>query len=181
MTISAALAPLGTGVTYYLIKGTAANKVQVAASDEQARTGDNIAITGALATQTLSASNWKLLGEVTTIGEFGRSYENVTANNLASGATRKAKGSYDNGAVDIEALYDSRDTGAQVMEQALLSTENYAFQIDLPPDGDGNDGETFYFQALVTMWRPRINGPNDMTMSVGHLEFDHNDPVRVAA
>ena len=136
-------------------------------------------ITASLTSQTLEVSNWKALGELTNVDEFGRQYEVVRANNLSDGATRKAKGSYDNGSVPFELLFDSRDGGQVIMEEGLRTTQNYAFRIDVPPDTDGDGGPTYYLQALITSFRPRIGGPNDMTMMRGNLEIDHNDPVIV--
>ena len=176
--ISADVAPLTTGTTYYIIK-LGSNTISLADTSEESRHASAITITGSLSAQTLAASNWKLLGELTNVDEFGRQYEVVRANNLSDGATRKAKGSYDNGSVPFETLFDARDGGQVIMEEALQSTQNYAFRIDAPPDTDGDDGPTYYLQALITSFRPRIGGPNDMIMMRGNIEIDHNDPVVV--
>ena len=177
-TISADIAPLVTGTTYYIIK-LGSNTISLANTPEEARSETAIVITASLTSQTLEVSNWKALGELTNVDEFGRQYEVVRANNLSDGATRKAKGSYDNGSVPFELLFDARDGGQVIMEEGLLTTLNYAFRIDVPPDTDGGDGPTYYLQALITSFRPRIGGPNDMTMMRGNLEIDHNDPVVV--
>ena len=176
--VSGDITPLVAGTTYYVIK-LASLGISLAETPEQARAQTAITITGTLASETLEVSNWKALGELTNVDEFGRQYEVVRANNLSDGATRKAKGSYDNGSVPFETLFDARDGGQVIMEEALRSTQNYAFRIDAPPDTDGDDGPTYYLQALITSFRPRIGGPNDMTMMRGNLEIDHNDPVVV--
>ncbi len=114
-------------------------------------------------------------GEVTSVGEFGREYNTVRVNNLASGATRKFKGSYDNGTVAVDLLFDSADAGQTLLEAAAVSTAKYAFKVGLP--GTGAAGEEFYFQALVASLKRVVGGPDDAIMLRCSLEIDHLDII----
>ena len=62
-------------------------------------------------------------GEVTNVGEFGRMYEMVRINNLKGGATRKFKGSYDNGTFELELLFDRADAGQTLIEALRLGVQ----------------------------------------------------------
>ena len=125
-------------------------------------------------------------GEVINIGEFGREYNVVRVNNLASGATRKFKGSYDNGSFSAELLFDSADAGQTILEQAETSTATYAFRVGLPPGDTTSDSdaqaqlagtEEFYFEALVTSVKRIPGGPDDAIMLRINVELDHNSIV----
>ena len=113
--------------------------------------------------------------EVTNVGEFGREYNVVRVVNLADGATRKFKGSYDNGSVSVELLFDSSDAGQTLLEAAEVETDKYSFRVGLP--GSGASGEEFYFRALVTSLKRIPGGPDDAIMIRATLEIDHNSIV----
>ena len=57
-TISADIAPLVTGTTYYIIK-LGSNTISLANTPEEARSETAIVITASLTSQTLEVSNWK--------------------------------------------------------------------------------------------------------------------------
>ena len=111
-------------------------------------------------------------GEVVSIGEFGREYQTVRVNNLATGATRKFKGSFDNGSFQADLLFDSDDPGQTLLEAAAVSTAKYAFKVGLPA-ASGDGGEDFYFQALVTSLKRIVGGPDDAVMLRCMVEIDH--------
>ena len=121
------------------------------------------------------ALTWTACGEVTSIGEFGREYNVVAVNNLASGATRKFKGSYNQGTMQVEMLFDSADAGQTIIEAAGDSINKYAFRVGLP--GMGAAGEEFYFQALVTMVKRVVGGPDEAIMLNFTLELDHTSII----
>ena len=109
-------------------------------------------------------------GEVTSLGEFGREYQTVRVMNLADGATRKFKGSYDNGTVQVDILFDSDDAGQTLLEAAGDSaTQKYSFKVTLP---DGSSG--FYFRGYVMSLKRIIGGPDDAIMLRCSIEIDEN-------
>lgn len=117
-------------------------------------------------------ANYTDCGEVISIGEFGREYQTVRTNNLASGATRKFKGSYDNGSFQADLLFDSADPGQTILEAAGKSTAKYAFRVAFPGDS-GSNSEEFFFQALVTSLKRIVGGPDDAIMLRCQVEIDH--------
>ena len=114
-------------------------------------------------------------GEVVSLGEFGREYNVVSVVNLAEGATRKFKGSYNNGTVQVDLLFDSADAGQSLLEDGAQETATYLFKIGLP--GASPDGEEFYFSGLVTMLKRIVGGPDDAIMLRATIEIDHRNII----
>ena len=112
--------------------------------------------------------------EVVSIGEFGREYNTVRIMNLATGATRKFKGSFDNGTIQADLLFDSADGGQTLLEAASLSRDPYSFRVQFP---GGSGSEQFYFRALVTNLKRIVGGPDDALMLRATLEIDHNEII----
>ena len=104
-------------------------------------------------------------------GPGTRRRKTVRVQNLADGATRKFKGGFDNGTVQMEFLFDSADAGQTLIEAAETSTSTYYWKIGLP------SGEEFYFAALVTSVKRVIGGPNDALMLRCTVEIDHRSIV----
>ena len=86
----------------YAIKGSTVNRLALATTRANAIAGAKIDLGGSLGSAELEISNYKECLESTNVGEYGREYNVVRVVNLADGATRKFKGSYDNGTVQVE-------------------------------------------------------------------------------
>lgn len=91
-----------------------------------------------------AALTFTLVGEIVDGGEIGRTYNIVTHNPLASRATVKLKGSYDDGTVALKAAYASGDAGQVLMQAALLSDAQYSFKFAL------QDGTIIYCEGQVS-------------------------------
>ena len=156
----------------YLVKEAGSN-IGFASTFAEALAGTKIVLGGALGTAMMQVSNFKPCGELTNVGEFGREYNVVPVMNLATGATRKFKGSYNNGSVQADLLFDSADVGQTILEQAEVSTATYAFRVNLP----GNPAEQFYFEGLVTMLKRIVGGADDAIMLRATVEIDHRSIV----
>src|SRR5882762_6048516 len=69
------------------------------------------------------------IAEITTIPEFGRVYKEITYNPIATLATQKFKGSYDDGSIALEGAKSSSDAGQQAVLAALATDFDYNFKI----------------------------------------------------
>ena len=96
------------------------------------------------------------IGEIMNAGEFGKEFQIVRNMNLADGATRKAKGSYDNGSFEVEVLFEEEDAGQILAKTASDSTAHYAFAVRWP------QGQVFYFSGLVSRFRYVGEGPDSI-------------------
>lgn len=91
-----------------------------------------------------AALTYTTVGEVIDFGEFGRKYNVVKNNPVATRGTVKKKGSFDEGTMAVKLNLDTDDTGQQLAKTALNSDNNYAVLIT------DQNGDKYYFQAIVT-------------------------------
>jgi hypothetical protein len=89
------------------------------------------------------ALNFVLIGEITDGGTHGRSYAEVTHNPIASRGTQKFKGSFNEGNKTLQLGLDSDDAGQILLKAALLSDNDYSFEVVYP------GGDIDWFQAKV--------------------------------
>lgn len=91
-----------------------------------------------------AALAWTSIGEITDPGEFGRKFAVIKHNPVGSRGTRKFKGSFDEGQMNVKMALDNGDAGQQLLKTARDSDNDYSFKVVLP------GGDTYYFQAKVT-------------------------------
>src|SRR5574343_924500 len=90
--------------------------------------GSSIAIGLPAASDTLAAFqavSYTLIGEVVDVGSFGKVYNQVTHNPLATRQTIKRKGSYDNGTLSLQMAYAPTDAGQTMLNTAVNSDDSY--------------------------------------------------------
>ena len=134
-------------------------------------------------TESLPATNdqagWEALldfspiGEVTSIGDFGRTYETTEHKPLATRRTERLKTFYDDGQPDVEmALYE--DDAGQVKLNALLPLDS--------PGGikiTDQAGNVDYYKARVNSF---VKGFSAGAVQMATTQLDiADDPVFVAA
>lgn len=115
------------------------------------------------------------VGEISNIGEFLREYQLVTFNDLGSRATRKLKGSYNNGTLNPTLAIDPADAGQVVLETAVTSDSPIACVVTL------QDGTEYHFMGLVMSFRPNVGGTDDVVTATCTIEVGHEDGAKVAA
>lgn len=69
------------------------------------------------------------IGEATSIGAFGRTYNEITHNPLATRGTQKFKGTFNDGNLELQMAEDSGDAGQIALEAALDSDFDHNFKI----------------------------------------------------
>lgn len=117
---------------------------------------------------------WSTIGEVTDLGEFGRTYNLVTHNPLGDRRTVKRKGSYNDGTVSMTVARDPDDAGQAIAIAALDSDASYSFLVTL------QDGTELYFSAQVMSYTTNVGSVDQITTAAISLEID-NDIIEVAA
>lgn len=105
------------------------------------------------------------IGEITNAGEFGRVYQAIKHNPLATRGTRKYKGSFDEGTMNLQLALDTDDAGQIIAKVALDSDNDYSFKVTMP------NGDDFYFQAKLMSFPIGINDVNSMTSATMQLEL----------
>lgn len=93
-----------------------------------------------------AALAWAVIGEVTNLPEFGRKYALITHKPIATRATQKRKGSYDEGQLPLELALDGSDAGQVIMKAASESDDVHSFKVQL------QDGSIYYMLGMVMDW-----------------------------
>lgn len=119
-------------------------------------------------------TGFKLIGEVTDLGEFGREYNLVTHNPLGDRRTVKRKGSYNDGSVTMSLGRVPADTGQAVLVTAVDDDASYSFEVTL------QDGTIFYFTGQVMSYTANVGSVDQITSGSVTIEID-NDIIEVAA
>ena len=112
------------------------------------------------------------IGEVTELGEFGRSYNIVTFNPLGDRRTVKRKGSYNDGTIAAQMARVPSDAGQAILVAALASDESYSIKVTL------QDGTIFFFTAQIASYTTNVGGVDQITSASVNIEID-NDIIEV--
>jgi hypothetical protein len=117
----------------------------------QTNAGASIAVCATLpATHDAAGFNalaFATVGEVTNLPEFGRAYALITHKPLATRATLKRKGSYDEGQLPLELALDENDAGQQIMAAAAESDDVHAFRVTM------QNGDKYFMLGMVMDWK----------------------------
>lgn len=112
-----------------------------------------------------AALSYTTLGEITDFGDFGRKYNVVKNNPVATRGTVKKKGSFDEGALALKLNLDTDDAGQILAKTALNSDSNYSVKITT------QNGDVYYFQVLVTAFVVGLGGVDNTTSASIDLEI----------
>lgn len=113
------------------------------------------------------------VGEITDLGEFGKEFNLVNHNPLGNRQTKKFKGSYNNGSLQLQMGRDASDAGQTAMRTALASDNSYSFKVTL------QDGTKLFFTGKVMSYRTSIGSVDQITGATTTVEID-GDIVEVA-
>lgn len=114
------------------------------------------------------------VGEVVSMGEYGRVYEKVEHKPLGTRETIKRKGSYDEGALTLQLALDPDDTGQTTLKTARDSDTSVSLKVTL------QNGDAQYFTAQVMSYTTNVGSSNQITGASCVLEID-STPVDVPA
>jgi hypothetical protein len=98
-----------------------------------------------------SGDTYTLIGEVTNVSAFGKSYQEVTHNPVANRETQKFKGAYNSGTMTIDLAMDVSDAGQEDVLTALDSDSLYNFRLEYN-DSEGSHGSYRRFKARVMQY-----------------------------
>jgi hypothetical protein len=101
--------------------------------------------------------DYKRIGEVTDISEFGKSSDVLSYYKVGSDDPVKVKGNNSFGGFTMTMANLPQDTGQADIIAALQSKQNYSFRLFVP------EPDTYYFTALVVDYKVNIGGPDQIT------------------
>lgn len=111
------------------------------------------------------ALTYTTIGEVTDLGEFGREYNLITHNPIDTRATKKLKGSYNEGQISMTVGLDTADAGQTLCATAASSDSNYSFKVTL------QNGAIYYFPAQVMSFKRSIGSVDNVVSATIALEI----------
>lgn len=116
---------------------------------------------------TASSDNYKEIGFVANLGQFGRVYSEIKFDDLSNRNTLKFKGQRDDGQMTVDLGRDAADEGQAAAIVALDSDQDYNFKVELndSPDDTGATNTIFYFKAKVMSYTTNISTPNNVVHS----------------
>jgi hypothetical protein len=109
------------------------------------------------------------IGEITDLGEFGREYNLVTHNPIATRGTVKKKGSFSEGSMALTLGLDTDDAGQILAKTASNSDSDYSFAVET------QNGDIYYFRAQVMMFKVNLGSVDSITTANITLEITTND------
>lgn len=115
-----------------------------------------------------NALTFTLVGEITDVGEFGREYEKVRHKPVGTRATRKLKGSYDEGEMNLEMALDTDDAGQIIMKTASESDADYSIKVE------AQNGDKYFMQAQVSTFKRQFGTVDDVVMANVSLDITTN-------
>jgi hypothetical protein len=135
----------------------------------QSAAGASIGIS-ATAPTTFNAAGYGALtvttiGEVTDLGEFGREYNLITHNPIDTRATKKLKGSYNEGQISLTVALDPDDAGQTLAKTASQSDADYYFVVTL------QSGDAFGFPAKVMSFKRSVGSVDNVVSATISLEI----------
>lgn len=105
------------------------------------------------------------VGEVVDLSEFGREYNLITHNPIATRGTQKLKGSFNEGSISLQLGLDTDDAGQILLKAAASSDANYSFLVTT------QNGDKYYFQAKVMSFKTGVGPVDSVTSATVSLEL----------
>lgn len=104
-----------------------------------------------------AAQTFVTIGEITDIGEFGRKYNTVTHNPIATRATIKLKGNYDDGEIVLQMARAPGDSGQAILKTAVDDDDSYSICVTL------QDGTKEYTRAQINSYTTNVGSGDKVT------------------
>lgn len=113
-----------------------------------------------------NALTYTAVGEITDLGEFGAEYNLVTYTALGQRQTKKLKGSYNNGALQLQLGRDTTDAGQTLLRTALSSDNSYSFRVTL------QNATRLQFTGKVMSYKTSVGSVDQITGAQSTIEID---------
>jgi len=117
-----------------------------------------------------AALAFTVVGEITNLGEFGREFNLVTHNPVATRGTQKLKGAFNEGALALQLGLDTDDAGQILLKAAALSDSLYAFRIAMPTT-PSTQADKYFFQGLTMGFKVGLNDVNSVSAATANIEI----------
>lgn len=113
-----------------------------------------------------NALTYTAVGEITDLGEFGTEYNLVTYTALGQRQTKKFKGSFNNGSLQLQMGRDTTDAGQTLLRTALASDNSYSFRVTL------QNATRLQFTGKVMSYKTSVGSVDQITGANTTIEVD---------
>ncbi|MDC8446457.1 MAG: hypothetical protein LV471_11095 [Nitrosomonas sp.] len=111
------------------------------------------------------ALTFTAVGEITNLGEFGAESALITHLPIGTRIVQKFKGSKNMGQMNMTLGLDTDDAGQILMKAGQASDNAYSFEVTT------QNGDKYYFQAMVMSFKVVLGGTDDITSANCVLEI----------
>ena len=115
-----------------------------------------------------SSLSYTNIGQITNLAEFGRQYNLVTHNPIADRRTIKRKGSFNDGALNLEMARLASDTGQSIVQSAANADTDYTFKVT------HQTGEVQYFVGQVFSYTTNLQSVDNITTANVQIEINRD-------
>lgn len=112
------------------------------------------------------------IGLVESFDSMGRVFTNVPFTAIGDGRTRKAKGSYDDGTVQMVVAQDLSDAGQAALKAYADASDQNVYPFKVTILGAPANFDTYYFGARVMSYRSQFGSVNNTVKAAIQLEID---------
>jgi len=129
----------------------------------------SIATTSGVATEDaagFSAKTYVIIDEVTSIGDFGATYNKIEHLPLATRIKKKFRGSLDQGSISMDFAIVDTSAGQIQLSTASASDDSWAFRII------NQNGSTKYFTCKIMSLHDKIGNSDSIHAGSAQLEID---------
>lgn len=121
------------------------------------------------------AKTYTAVGEVSNLGDTGRTYEDVSYNTLGERGTVHLKGTYDEPETTFEMIADRGDAGQILVKAASESDDDYSFKVAY------QNGDIDYFAGKVFSFVTVGGEANTVRTVSANIRIDRQGVVEVLA
>jgi len=128
--------------------------------------GTSATVPGTINAANLDALTFTAVGEITDLGEFGKEYNMVSHTALGNRQVRKFKGSFNNGALQLQMGRDTTDAGQTALRTALATDNPYSFKVTL------QNGIKLLFTGMVMSYKTSVGSVDQITGATTTIEIN---------
>jgi hypothetical protein len=120
------------------------------------------------------------VGEITDLGEYGPTFEEITHKPIKSFTTYKFTGAKDYGQLALQLGQDLEDAGQEILRDNLGGTVFCKIEFPDAPVASGGSGTLDEFEAVVLSFKTRIGVVNNIIAATCNLSIS-GDVTRTPA
>lgn len=112
------------------------------------------------------------VGQIESLGNFGKTYDLVTFQAIATGRTYKFKGGYNQGALDLVVAADLSDEGLLMLQTYANASDQNTYPFKMTFTGAPTAYDTLYFGGKVFSFQMQSGAVNTIVKASVKIEIN---------